>query len=79
MLLPFAASELYLRRMPEFRVGGWIALLGLGVGTTATMFALRNHALWHRESWAVGLYYNPIPVAELAFAVMLARRWEPCN
>jgi hypothetical protein len=40
LLLPFAAGEIYVRRMPRFGIARWLDLLYHGVGTTAATFLL---------------------------------------
>ncbi len=76
-LLPCAAGEVFLDGAPELGARGWLALLYLGVVTTAATFLLWNYALRHLEAGAAGLYFSLVPVTGLGFAVLFGGHVGP--
>ena len=76
-LTPTLVGELYLNGMPHVSAGGWLAILYLGIGTSALTLFLWNYALQYVETSAAALYTSLAPVTGIGFALLLGESTTP--
>ena len=76
-LAPCMAGELYLTGLPHVDIHGWLAILYLGIGTSALTLFLWNYALQYVDASVAALYTSLAPVTGIGFALLLGESATP--